>query len=77
MCERCKTAEQELRAFLQELEQKYPGVEVDGKVVPPSHHVFVALASVGDEYFQKELDFVRQEMGMDKGPLMQVREGRA
>ena len=42
MCDICQSAELELEQFLTELENKFPGGEVEGKKVPRGHHATVA-----------------------------------
>jgi hypothetical protein len=55
MCDKCDNANTELQAFLTQLEEKYPGVEVDGKPVDRGHHVFVAVYTEAQVRYQELL----------------------
>jgi hypothetical protein len=56
MCDVCKTVEAKLGAFLNELENEFPGTEVEGQKVPRSHHVFVATLSHAQRLLVQEYD---------------------
>lgn len=79
MCEVCKTVAGEVREFAEKLVEKYPGESVEGTPVPLTHHVFVALYEVANEYARKELEFVRANLMKEAGHdvLFSTREGQA
>ena len=64
MCDVCKSAGDELKSFLNQLVEKYPGstVEYDGTVYPVSrvHHVFVGLQVAAQDIIREEFEYIAQ-----------------
>ena len=67
MCDVCGKAAEELRTFLKDLEDKYPGTTVDGVEVPRDHHVSIAVYVANERYMDEmRADVIKQLMGEEE-----------
>jgi hypothetical protein len=73
MCDICTKADAELTQFVEELENRYPGTEIDGVEVERNHHVVVALAVALERQALK--GFLRTAGEMDLASMKAVSEG--
>ena len=73
MCEMCVSANKELETFLTELEEKYPGTQLeDGTPVERDHHVFVALIAT---YQKRIMSQLQKAVGLGgTSPLLLTKE---
>jgi len=63
MCEKCDSVTDRLESYLAQLENEFPGTEVDGAPAPRGHHVMVALLILARERFAAYQDARAQDLG--------------